>query len=165
MQPWPALGQCWQGAPGGPVGRPKGNVEGIMSGCQPGPAPRILTNNNILGDMSQGLGRAPVLPEPGVRHRVLRAKLEHLVRHWDQSMQIERARLAHSHPGDSAFVATANGFSQLPGQHPCSGHAQCARLRGRWRHQQVEDILLHAVEIDLPGDDPAPAAARRKAAS
>ena len=91
---------------------------------------RILTGNDVLGDMSQGLGRAPVLPEPGERHRVVRAKSEHLVRHWDESMQIERARLAHSHTGDSAFVATANGFSQLPGQHPCSGHAQCARLRG-----------------------------------
>ena len=28
-----------------------------------------------------------------------------------------------------------------------------ARLRGRWRHQQVKEILLHAVEVELPGDD------------
>ena len=128
-------------------------MDGIMFGRQPGPARRILTGNNILGDMSQGLRRAPVLPEPGERYRIVRAKSEYLVRHWDESMQIERARLAHSYTGDSAFVATANGFAQLSGQHPCSGHAQCARLRGRWRHQQVKDILLQAVEVDLPGDD------------
>ena len=103
--------------------------------------------------MSQGLRRAPVLPESGERHRVLRAKSEHVVRYWDESMQIEWARLAQSHTRDSAFVATANGVSQLPGQHPCSGHAQCARLRRRWRHQQMKDILLQAVEVDLPGDD------------
>ena len=142
-------------------------MDGIMLGRHLGPAQRILTGNNVLGDMSQGLGRAPVLPEPGERLRVVRAKLEHLVRHRDESMQIEWARLAHSHTSDSAFVATANGFSQLPGQHPCSSYAQRARLRGWWRHQQVKDILLHAVEVDLPGDDSRACGRRtcRKAAS
>ena len=105
-------------------------MDGIMLGRQPGSAQRILTGNNVLGDMSQRLGRAPVLPEPGERHRVVRAKSEHVVRHRDERVQIERARLAHSHTCDGAFVATANGFAQLPGQHPCSGHAQRARLRG-----------------------------------
>jgi hypothetical protein len=124
-----------------------------MPGRRPGPAPRILTGNNVLGDVSQGLGRAPVLPEPSKRRRVVRTKSEHFVRHRDESVQIEWARLAHSHTSDSAFVATVNGFPQLPGQHPCSSHAQRARLQERWRHQQVEDILLHAVEVDLPGDD------------
>jgi hypothetical protein len=39
-------------------------------------------------------------------------------------------------------MATANGFSQLPRKHPCSGHTQCARLRRWWRHRQMKDILL-----------------------
>jgi hypothetical protein len=82
--------------------------------------------------------------------RVIRTKSEHLVRRWEESMQIEWARLAHSHTCGSAFVATANGFSQLPGQHPCSDHTQRSLLRGRWRRQQVKDIFLHAVRIDAP---------------
>jgi hypothetical protein len=110
-------------------------MDGTMFGRRPGPASRILTGNNVLGDMSQGLGRAPVLPEPGERRRVIRTKSEHLVRHWEESMQIEWARLAHSHTCDSAFVAKANGVSQLPSQHPCSGHTQRSLLRGRWRRQ------------------------------
>jgi hypothetical protein len=113
-----------------------------MSGCQPGPEPRILTSNNILGDMSQGLGRAPVLPEPGERQRVVRAKLEHMAGNRNERMQIERAGLAQSDAADRAFMATANGFSQLPRKHPCSGHTQCARLRRWWRHRQMKDILL-----------------------
>jgi hypothetical protein len=120
-----------------------------VHGGQPGLTPRMLTCNNVIGDMSQRLDGAPVLPEPGERHRIIRAKFEHFVRRWDESMQIEWARLAHSHPGDSAFVTTANGFSQLPSQHLCSSHAQ----RTRRRHQQVKDILLHTVEVDLPGND------------
>jgi hypothetical protein len=75
-----------------------------------------------------------------------------MIGHRDERMQIEGARLAYSHTSDSAFVAMANGVSQLPGQHPRSGHAQRARLRARWCHQ-VKDILFHAVEVDLPGDD------------
>jgi hypothetical protein len=94
-----------------------------------------------------------VLPEPGERYRIVWAKSEYLVRHWDESVQIEWARLAHSYTGDSALVATADGFAELSGQQTRSSHAQRARLRGRWRHQQVEDILLQAVEVDLPGDD------------
>jgi hypothetical protein len=50
-------------------------------------------------------------------------------------------------------VATANGVPQLPGQHPRSGYAQRPQLRGWWRHQQVKDIFLQAVEVDLPGND------------
>jgi hypothetical protein len=125
-------------------------MDGIMFGRRPS---RVLTGNNILDDMSQGLGRAPALPEPGERGRIVRAKSEYLVRHWDESMQIEWARLAHSYTGDSAVVATANGFPELSGQHPCSGHTQPSLVRGWWRRQQVKDIFLQAVEVDLPWND------------
>ena len=79
--------------------------------------------------MPQRLRRAPVFPEPGERHRIIRAKPKHRVGHRDQRVQIERTRLAHAHTCNSAFVATANGFAQLSGQHPCPSHAQRARLR------------------------------------
>ncbi len=126
-------------------------MDSVVLGGQPGAALRILTGNDVLGDMSRWLGRAPVLPEPGERHRVVRTKSEYLVRHWDESMQIEWARVAHSHTGDSAFVAPTHRLSQLSGQHSCSSYAQCARLKGR--HQQMKDIFLHAIEVDLPGND------------
>ena len=91
----------------------------------------ILTGISVLGDMPQGFGRAPVLPEPGKRCRVVRAKPEHVVGHRNERMQVERARPAQAHTSDSAFVATANGVAQLPSQDPRSGHAQRALLRGR----------------------------------
>jgi hypothetical protein len=127
-------------------------MDGIVLGRHL-PMQRILTASNILVDMPEGLGRAPVLPEPGKRIRVIRPKSEHVVGHQDECMKVEWACLAYSHTLDSAFVATAGGVSQLPGQRPRSGQAQRARLRGGWRHQQVKDILLQAVEVDLPGDD------------
>ncbi len=128
-------------------------MDGIVLGRHLGPVQRILTGSKVLGNMPQGLDRPPVLPEPGKRFRVVRAKLEHAVWHRDERMQIEWARLAHSHTSDSTFVATANGVPQLPGQHPRSGYAQRPQLRVGWCHQQVKDILLQAVEVDLPGDD------------
>ncbi len=99
-----------------------------------------------------GAGSCPSAPRARRAPRVVRATSEHVVRHRDERVQVEWARLAHSHTSDSTFVATADGVSQLPGQHPCSSHAQRAGLRRRRRHQQVKNILLHAVEIDVPGD-------------
>jgi hypothetical protein len=130
-QPWPTLGQCRQGAPGGPVGRAERDMNGILPSRQHGPPPRLLTGDSVLGDMSQWLGRAPMFPQPGERHPVARAKSEHLVRHRDERVQIERTRLARSHTCNGTLVATANSFAQLSGEHPRPGHAQRARLRGR----------------------------------
>ena len=127
-------------------------MNGILPSHQHGPPPHLVAGDNVLGDMSQWLGGAPVFPEPGERHRVVRAKSEYLVRHRDERVQIERTRLARSHTCDSAFVATANSFAQLSGQHARPGHAQRARLSGR-RRQQVKDILFHTVEVELPWDD------------
>jgi hypothetical protein len=102
--------------------------------------------------MSQWPGRAPVFPEPGERHRVVRTKSENFVRHRDECVQIERTRLDRSHTCNGTFVATTNSFARLSGQHARPGHAQCARLSGRHR-QQGKDILFHTVEVELPWDD------------
>lgn len=84
-----------------------------MLGRQPGPDLRLLTDDNVLRDMPQWLGRAPVFPEPAERHRIIRAKPEDLFGHWNQRMQIERTRLAHTHTCNGAVVPTASGFAQL----------------------------------------------------
>jgi hypothetical protein len=48
-QPWPSLGQCCQGAPRGPIGRPERDMDGILSSRLYGPAPHLLTGDDILG--------------------------------------------------------------------------------------------------------------------
>ena len=87
-----------------------------------------------------------MFPQPGERHRVVRAEAEYRVRHRGERVQIEWTRLARSHTCNGTFVATANNFAQLSGQHARPGHAQRARLSGR-RRQQVKDILFHTVEV------------------
>ena len=67
--------------------------------------------------------------------------------------QADRTSLARSQACDCAFVATTNRFPKLSGQHPRPDHPERARVSGRRRRPQVQDIFPQVVEVELPGDD------------
>ena len=66
-------------------------------------------------------------------------------------MQIERTGPALADPFDRKLVASRHGIAQLAGHDPGPGQAQAALLLLRRRHQQVEAIMLQAIEVDARG--------------
>jgi hypothetical protein len=64
--------------------------------------------------VTQRLGRAPVLPQPGQRRRTVRAALQHGGRHRHQGMQIERAGLALADLRHRPGVPLCHRRPQLP---------------------------------------------------
>ena len=85
---------------------------------------------------------------------------QHGFRHRHEGVQVERASPAQPDPGGRQFLAAARRVAQLAGQDAGAAEAEAARRRirrsgrRRGRDQQMEQILLHAVEIELPGDRP-----------
>ncbi len=109
----------------------------------------------VQGDVAQRLRRAPVLPQPGQRRGIVGPAPEQRGGHRQQRVQVERAAFRAGGLSHGQFVAAADGIAQLGGQDAGAGDAEAALLRRRRSGEQVEPALLHAVEVEVPGDHPA----------
>ena len=69
-------------------------------------------------------------------------------------MQVEGTGPAAADPRHGEIMAAADGVAQLAGDDPRPGQAEGALLRRRGRDQQVEAILLEAIEVEMPRNDP-----------
>ena len=82
--------------------------------------------------------------------RFIRAERQDFGWDWDQGMQVEGARAALTEARDGQVVTACDGLAQLPREDSRAGDAEAALLGCR---QQVEVVLLHPVEVEVPGND------------
>ena len=111
--------------------------------------------------MTERLGRAPVLPQPLQRVRMIRPELQDVTRDRHQRVQIEATSLVVTHPGYRQRVPARNRIAQFAREHPRALETERARLPLGGRQSQ-EGILLDPVEIEMPRDDPGPRRGRPK---
>ena len=91
-----------------------------------------------------------MLPEPGQRRWIVGTEEQDLTGDGNEGVQVEWAGSAVADPRDGDLVTASDGIAQLPRENACASNAEAAVFGC---HQQVEVVLLHPVEVELPGDD------------
>ena len=118
-----------------PVGRPEADP------------PRAVGAGQALDPPQRPRG-APLAPEPAQRRGCVGALAQHLPRHRDELVQVERHRLGAADPGARFLVLVPEGLFRLPRHDLRALETDGA---ARLRHHQRQPVLLQGVVVVSPG--------------